>query len=80
MTLYGWQASVEADRLFIPGVMAADFNVQSKEQIRRADVQSAWLATLPDKFPDSMYQRVIKIVAQNSSGMEPRPHYLNPKP
>lgn len=41
---------------------------KSKEQIRRADVQSTWVAKIPEKFPDSMYQRVIKAVAQNSSG------------
>lgn len=41
---------------------------KAKEQIRRADVQNSWVATLPEKFPDSMYQRVIKAVAQNSAG------------
>lgn len=41
---------------------------KKKEQIRRAEVQSGWADAYPEKFPDSMYQRVIKAVASNNSG------------
>lgn len=42
--------------------------VQEKAQIKRSDVQAEWDLHHEAKFPDSMYQRVIKELGTASKG------------
>mmetsp|Transcript_87 Transcript_87/g.290 ORF Transcript_87/g.290 Transcript_87/m.290 type:complete len:429 (-) Transcript_87:89-1375(-) len=41
---------------------------RTKDSVRRGDVQAAWEGSRKDRFPDGSYQRIIKLLANHTTG------------
>lgn len=60
------QAILRALRL--APLQALVFFLQTKDSVRRGDVQAAWEGSRKDRFPDGSYQRIIKLLANHTTG------------